>query len=130
MEGVGLFIPLDFYNFAIMKQDNPHYPQLRKHVEKVLQREMKTNRDFLFLSLHIFKVTHQTISPTTLKRFWGKIEKNETSKGIRTHTLNMLAQVCGYINFSSFCADNGGVMRTNLSVHLSGGTSFTPATWR
>lgn len=73
--------------------------KLKKDIEAKVGREMKTPKDFNFLSQCIFDKLHQTVSPTTLKRIWGYL----TSYKSPSHTtLNILAQFAGYDSWVSF----------------------------
>lgn len=76
--------------------------KLRVLIEKSLGREIKTPKDFSFLSERIFERLHQQISPTTLKRIWGYQQDEGPS---RIGTLNILAQFCAYTNWNSFVED-------------------------
>ncbi len=91
-----------------MKQENPYYPLLRARVEEVMGRCMKQHKDFILLATHIFMRSGVPISSTTLKRFWGVIEQTTKPHSIRVTTLDLLAKLCGYIDFAAFCADIEG----------------------
>ena len=73
---------------------------LRKSIEAQVDREMRTPKDFDFLSEKIFEKVHQTVSPTTLKRMWGYLSETATP---RLSTLNILSQFIGYDNWDAFC---------------------------
>lgn len=60
-------------------------------------------RDFVWLSQEILKHTHQYISASTLRRFWGI--SNEGVKA-RRFTKDILAQYIGFANFTEFCNYN------------------------
>ena len=55
---------------------------------------MKSARDFDFLAEAINEKLHQTVSTSTLKRFWGYLPQYAT---IRTSTLDLLAQFVDYM---------------------------------
>ncbi|WP_337043438.1 hypothetical protein [Emticicia sp. 17c] len=57
------------------------------------------NQDFEELSQRIFEVTTVTLSPTTLKRIWGKV-KYDSAPTITT--LNTLAQFVGFEHWRAF----------------------------
>lgn len=82
--------------------------ELRKKIEEMLGSEQKTPKDFDFLAASIFLRTKQKLSPTTLKRFWGYIEKDSDSR-IRTSTLDILSQYAGYTSWDSFCNNNNKI---------------------
>jgi len=74
--------------------------KLRKTVEKTLDREMRTPKDFTFLADSIFEKLHETVSPTTLKRMWGYLSEPVTP---RLSTLDILSQFVGYSSWNDFC---------------------------
>lgn len=74
--------------------------RLLRRVEEKVGREMKTPKDFEFLSAQIFEQTRRTISVSTLKRVWGYID---SYRSIRESTLDLLAQFAGYDNYQHFC---------------------------
>jgi hypothetical protein len=61
------------------------------------------NQDYERLSERIFEVTNTTLSISTLKRIWGKVQYNSTPN---LTTLNALAQFTGYENWRSFVSEN------------------------
>lgn len=61
--------------------------------------EKWTNQDFEELSQRIFEATSITLSPTTLKRIWGKV-KYDSAPTITT--LNTLAQFIGFEHWRAF----------------------------
>ena len=79
--------------------------ELRKKIEVMSGIEPKTPKHFELLAASIFLRTKQKLSSTTLKRFWGYIEKDSDSK-IRVSTLDILAQYAGYTSWEVFCKDN------------------------
>ena len=80
------------------------YKTLRKAVEKAVGREMRTPRDFDFLSAQAFYATKQYISSMTFKRFWGYLGEKNMHKP-RLATLNILAQLIGYMDWMSYYKD-------------------------
>lgn len=71
---------------------------LRNEAEKVVGREMKTPKDFAFLSDEIFRITHKHLSDFTLKRFWGYIDRGSCNKT----TLNILSDYAGYGDWNGY----------------------------
>lgn len=71
---------------------------LRKEIESISGREMKTPKDFTFLSEEIFSTTHKHLSDFTLKRFWGYIDRGSCN----TTTLNILADFAGYGDWKGY----------------------------
>ena len=82
------------------RQQEQALGQLREAIEKVVDRKMKTPKDFDFLSGCIFETLHQNISATTLKRIWGYLAEPVVP---RLSTLNLLAQFVGFENWETFC---------------------------
>ncbi len=74
--------------------------KLRQETELLLGRQMRTPKDFDFLSEQIFEQLHQHISTSTLKRLWGYLPSSENP---RTSTLDLLAQFVGYADWQDFC---------------------------
>lgn len=91
-----------------MNKTSPEILELRKRIEDDLKRRMKTPADFIFLSGAIWERTHETMSPTTLKRLWGYIDGADTT---RNCTLNILSKFLGYNDWDEFLEninkDNG-----------------------
>lgn len=91
-----------------MQKTSPEILELRKRIEDDMKRKMKTPADFIFLSGAIWKRTHETMSPTTLKRLWGYIDGADTT---RNCTLNILSKFLGFNDWDDFLKnidqDNG-----------------------
>lgn len=62
------------------------------------------NHDFDVLCTKIFEETKVSLSTSTLKRIWGKVEYTSTPN---VATLNALAQFAGYTNWREFMAKTG-----------------------
>lgn len=77
--------------------------KLRELIEGVIERKMKTPKDFEYLSECIFDKFHEKISPTTLKRLWGYLSETTTP---RKTTLDILSMFVGYVNWKDFCKKN------------------------
>lgn len=73
---------------------------LRLTIEETLGSQIKTPKDFVFLSKNIFTRQHVHISPTTLKRIWGYLKEKTTT---RISTLNILSRFIGYKDWNDFC---------------------------
>ena len=82
-----------------MKKTSPEIYELKRQLEDQLKRKMKTPNDFIFLSGVIWDRTHQTMSPTTLKRLWGYIDGADETRG---STLDILSQALGYADWEDF----------------------------
>lgn len=85
-----------------MIDSNYNYEELRHAVEKSVGRKMRTPKDFDFLAMRIYDINKSQISPTTLKRFWGYIDKNKEVEP-RRFTLDTLSIVVGYKDYETFC---------------------------
>lgn len=91
-----------------MQKTSPEISELKKRIENQLKRKIMTPNDFIFLSGAVWERTHQTMSPTTLKRLWGYIDGADET---RNSTLEILSQFLGYDNWEDFLKtidkDNG-----------------------
>ena len=85
-----------------MTNHNQHHELLRNAIEAAVGREMKSPRDFEFLSQAIFEKLSQPISTSTLKRFWGYLPQYAST---RPSTLDLLAQFIDYKDWKSFCQE-------------------------
>ena len=85
------------------EQQEQALAKLRELIEGVIERKMKTPKDFEFLSECIFEKFHEKISPTTLKRLWGYLPETTTP---RKSTLDILSMFVGYDNWKDFCKKN------------------------
>ena len=74
--------------------------KLREETERMVGRQIRTPKDFDFLSEQIFEQLHQHISTSTLKRLWGYMPSNENP---RTSTLDLLSQFVGCSDWEDFC---------------------------
>lgn len=79
--------------------ENTEFEQLRNAIETAVDRKMKSPRDFDFLAETIYEKLHQSISTSTLKRFWGYLPQYAT---IRTSTLDLLSQFVDYKDWEAF----------------------------
>lgn len=76
------------------------FDRLRQRIAEQVGREIRTPKDFDFLSEQIFEQLHQHISTSTLKRLWGYLPSNGNP---RTSTFDLLAQFVGYHDWQDFC---------------------------
>jgi len=86
------------------KQAKEYLELFKKQSEKMLgwgNSELWTNADFERLSEIIFEKTGVSLSISTLKRVWGKVQYNSIPT---TTTLDTLAQFSGYESWRSYCA--------------------------
>ena len=82
-----------------MKKTSPEIHELKQQIEERLNRKMKTPNDFIFLSGVIWERTHETMSPTTLKRLWGYIDGADET---RSSTLDILSRSLGFRDWDAF----------------------------
>ena len=83
-----------------------------------------TNQDFTALSEKIYEHTRVNLSPTTLKRVWGKV-KYESLPTV--NTLNTLAHYAGYENWREFKLKNDNGIANAYPVADSVATQPRPA---
>ncbi|RYU96678.1 hypothetical protein [Emticicia agri] len=104
---------------------------LLAHCKKLIEEktgwgnsEKWANQDFEELSQRIFEVTAITLSPTTLKRIWGKV-KYDSAPTITT--LNTLAQFIGFEHWRAFRQShfpkNGNTEPVTVQAHANGKTT-------
>ncbi len=79
------------------------HEELRRLVEQVLGMEVKTPSDFELLQNQIGEKIGERLSLSTLKRFWGYVDKDNTDYRVRVTTLDVLSQFAGYQNWVAFC---------------------------
>lgn len=89
--------------------------RLTKEIEKATGRQMKTPRDFDWLSERIFERTHERLSPTTLKRVFGYLGEEVSP---RSYTLDVMARFLGYKDYAAF-NHNGGDSETQSNIVIS-----------
>lgn len=82
-----------------MNKNCPEILELKNRVETQVKRKIKTPNDFIFLSGVIWERTHETISPTTLKRLWGYIDGADKA---RNSTLRILSRFLGFDDWDDF----------------------------
>ncbi len=82
-----------------MEKTSPEITELKKRIEESMKRKMKTPNDFIFLSGAVWERTHETMSPTTLKRLWGYIDGADQT---RNSTLEILSRFLGYNDWDHF----------------------------
>ena len=100
-----------------MKKTSPEIHELKKRLEGQLNRKMKTPNDFIFLSGVIWDRTHETMSPTTLKRLWGYIDGADET---RSSTLDILSRTLGFSDWEEFLRhlDTSGNSNPVLAPHI------------
>ena len=90
-------------------QDHDLFDLLRERVEQVVDRKMKTPKDYDYLSKSILEKQHEHISATTLKRMWGYL--SEPVKP-RISTLDILAGYVGAESWEDFCRQEQAFSQT------------------
>ena len=71
--------------------------------ELMLGFQVKTPRDFELLSRQIYDRTGKMLSVSTLKRFWGYVDKEHAGRLVRLSTLDILSEYIGFQNWALFC---------------------------
>ena len=83
--------------------------ELRRLAEQVLGMRLQTPSDFELLLNQIYQKTGQRLSMSTVKRFWGYVDKDNADYRVRVTTLDILSEFCGYQDWATFCqADING----------------------
>ena len=86
---------------------------LRREIETAVNHRIATPKDFDALREMIFSRLHILVSATTLKRIWGYIDDNVST---RRGTLDILARYLGYADFEAFAngaTADGGELPSN-----------------
>lgn len=73
--------------------------RLRNEIKRVVRREMRTSRDFTWLSNKVWERVHERLSPTTLKRFFGYLDEGVSPSQF---ILDVLSRFIGYNGYNSF----------------------------
>jgi len=74
--------------------------ELKNVVEELVGYKIKYAKNCDSLSEYIFEKTSNTVSSSTLKRFWGIINRKFNPS---TYTLDTLSALCGYTDWDDFC---------------------------
>ena len=82
-----------------MNKNCPEILQLRRDIEKSIQRNINTPADFEFLSGVIWERTKTNISTSTLKRLWGYIDGADNT---RQCTLELLSKTLGFKSWKAY----------------------------
>ena len=91
-----------------MSQDQA-YAELRQALEAAVGRKMRSPRDFDFLANAILEKIHQSVSTSTLKRFWGYLPQYAS---IRLSTLDLLTQFLDYKDWEDFIHSRESQLRS------------------
>lgn len=92
--------------------------ELLKEVKFATGLKMNQHRDFVALSEIIFNKTHETISPTTLKRLWGVVTDQQCNPSM--HTLDLIAEAISYKSYKLFADNvNDVTKKVNTKVNYS-----------
>ena len=83
-----------------------HFALLRERVEAIFGRSANTTTAFVSLSKDIWSRTGETLSPSTLKRFWGYVT---TRTNPSVSSLDILARYVGFSSFSAFCSGDASL---------------------
>ena len=102
------------------------YKALRIAVEKTIGRKMCTPLDYAFLAKSIHEETSETISTTTLKRFWGYLDKSKVYTPFK-FTLDILSIYVGYKDWEAFKTQlNANVESAPVKNNVIYSTSLKP----
>lgn len=81
---------------------NENLKTLCNLIGRVAGREIKTSKDFEYLSQKIFEKTNMLVSVSTLKRIFGYVNNVGVA---RENTLDILCQFVGYKDWGTFVAN-------------------------
>lgn len=97
--------------------DQTLFKQMCEDLEKLVGIKMESPTDFEKLSECIYNKTKESISTTTLKRFFG-----HTNESVTPHasTLSILARALGYLGWSEYiqqgCPESGFVTSQSITT--------------
>lgn len=94
-----------------MEKECDNIGRLCREIEQGIGREMRTPRDFDWLSSLIDGRISVRLSPTTLKRTWGYL-RNPAHPSL--WTLDALAQFAGYKDFNSYSSASDSATQSNF----------------
>lgn len=100
---MSIFAPI--YLFYIKKsymidQQDANLIRLKQRVEETVGCQMKTPRNFDYLSRQVQELTHHSLSVSTLKRIWGY---TQSKWGVSEFSYDVLASLVGYPSWQAFC---------------------------
>ncbi len=92
-------------------------------VEKTVGLPLRTPGDFEMLIGDIHQRTGSLLSLSTVKRFWGYVDKGREGYRARQTTLDILSQFVGFHDWAAFCLatvegddDSGPMVNRHLFV--------------
>ena len=94
-------------------KNTDHFALLRGRVESIFGRSANTTTAFVSLSKDIWRRTGESLSPSTLKRFWGYVT---TRTNLSVSSLDILARYVGFPSFSAFCTGDSSLYLDAESV--------------
>jgi hypothetical protein len=86
-----------------------HFPLLRERVEARFGLPANSSQKFNSLSKDILARTGESLSASTLKRFWGYVT-SDTAPSLAS--LDILSRYAGYPSFKAFCAGDASQFLT------------------
>ncbi len=87
--------------------------RLKKEIETLVGRPIKSPKDFEFLARQIKGYTEDTISVSTLKRIWGYVA---TQSKPSLYNLNLLSRMVGYPDWHNFTLGDGEAASSRFFV--------------
>lgn len=87
----------------MIDQQDANLIRLKQRVEETVGCQIKTPRNFDYLSRQVREVTHHSLSVSTLKRIWGY---TQSKWGVSNFSFDVLSNLVGYPSWDAFCEDN------------------------
>lgn len=84
----------------MIDQQDENLIRLKQRVEETVGCQMKTPRNFDYLSRQVQELTHHSLSASTLKRIWGYAK---SKWGVSDFSYDVLATLVGYPSWQAFC---------------------------
>lgn len=86
----------------MIDQQDTNLKRLLQRVEETVGFQMKTPRNFDYLSRLVQELTRQSLSASTLKRIWGY---THSQWGVSEYSYDVLCKLVGYCSWQAFCRD-------------------------
>ena len=90
-----------------------HFALLRERAESIFGLSANTTTAFVSLSKDIWRRTGESLSPSTLKRFWGYVT---TRTNPSVSSLDILARYVGFPSYAAFCTGDASLYLDAESV--------------
>lgn len=98
----------------MIDQQDANLIRLKQRVEETVGCQMKTPRNFDYLSRQVQELTHHSLSVSTLKRIWGY---TQSKWGVSNFSFDVLSNMVGYASWQAFCEEGQQAESAEASSH-------------